>query len=177
MSKSLLTSHSNGPIKSVLILGLFLWLPLGSSVSFGQSKSTFPFKKMETAQKLAQNDGKKVVVDFYASWCGYCKKMVDETYTSDVVGKTMNTYYHFVRVDIESDETLVFNGKSSSMKELAASFGVRSTPTYLFVDSDGKVIGAQPGFMPPPMFGLILSFVGSDAYKSQKFDDFSKGKL
>jgi len=132
---------------------------------------------METAQKLAQNDGKKVVVDFYASWCGYCKKMVDETYTSDVVGKTMNTYYHFVRVDIESDETLVFNGKSSSMKELAASFGVRSTPTYLFVDSDGKVIGAQPGFMPPPMFGLILSFVGSDAYKSQKFDDFSKGKL
>jgi len=27
------------------------------------------------------------------------------------------------------------------------------------------------------MFNLVLSFVGSDAYKTQKFDDFSKGKL
>ena len=156
------------------ILLLLMLLPLGASA---QEKASFSFNKLEKAQSLAQKDGKKVVLDMYASWCGFCKRMVSEVYVDKSVGRTMDAYYHFVRVDIESDEVVNFNGKTFSMKEFAAGFGVRSTPTYVFLDSEGKVIGAQPGFMPVPMFNLVLSFVGSDAYKNQKFDEFSKGKL
>jgi thioredoxin-related protein len=149
-------------------------LPIGA---LAQEKSAFTYKKLEQAQNLAKQDGKKIVLDMYASWCGFCKRMVSEVYVDKSVGVTMDAYYHFVRVDIESDDMAVYNGRSFSMKELASGFGVRSTPTYVFIDSDGKIIGAQPGFMPVQMFNLVLSFVGSDAYKSQKFDDFSKGKL
>jgi len=156
---------------------LILLLSLSMYPSYSQQKFTFPQKSLAQAQEAAKNNGKKVIIDFYATWCGYCKKMVSEVYPVDTVGNTLNTFYEFVRVDIESEELLMYNGRSFSMRELAGGFGIRSTPTYLFLDSDGKIIGSQPGFMPAPMFGLILSFVGSDAYKSQKFEDFSKGKL
>jgi thioredoxin-related protein len=155
---------------------LFLIIAVPTSV-LAQEKSSFPHKKLDQAQNLSKLDGKKVVLDMYASWCGFCKRMVSEVYVDKGVGATMDAFYHFVRVDIESDDIIVYNGRSFSMKELAAGFGVRSTPTYVFIDSEGKIIGAQPGFMPVPMFNLVLSFVGSDAYKTQKFDDFSKGKL
>lgn len=158
----------------LFLLLLLFSLPAGA---FAQEKSAFAYKDLEQAQALAKQDGKKVVLDMYATWCGYCKRMVSEVYVDKSVGTTMDAYYHFVRVDIESDNVLVYNGRSFSMKELAGGFGVRSTPTYVFLDSDGKIIGAQPGFMPVPMFNLVLSFVGSDAYKNQKFEDFSKGKL
>jgi thioredoxin-related protein len=158
----------------LLILLVLLAFPVGATA---QEKTAFTYKNLEQAQNLAKQDGKKVVLDMYASWCGYCKRMVSEVYVDKTVGATMDAYYHFVRVDIESDDKAVYNGRSFSMKELAGGFGVRSTPTYVFIDSDGKIIGAQPGFMPVQMFNLVLSFVGSDAYKTQKFDDFSKGKL
>jgi len=158
----------------LLILLVFLTIPF---VAIAQEKTAFTYKNLEQAQNLAKQDGKKIILDMYASWCGYCKRMVSEVYVDKTVGVTMDAYYHFVRVDIESDAMTVYNGRSFSMKELAGGFGVRSTPTYVFMDSEGKIIGAQPGFMPVPMFNLVLSFVGSDAYKTQKFDDFSKGKL
>lgn len=142
-----------------------------------QEKSSFPHKKLEQAQILSKQDGKKIVLDMYASWCGFCKRMVSEVYVDKTVGVTIDAYYHFVRVDIESDQVIVYNGQSFSMKELAAGFGVKSTPTYVFIVSEGKIIGTQPGFMPAPMFNQVLSFVGSGAYKTKKFEDFSKGKL
>src|SRR5690606_29430740 len=128
-------------------------------------------------QLKAKQEGKKVVVDFYAKWCGYCKKMEDEVYPLENVGSTMKAFFHFVRVDIESDDMVKYNGRTFSMRELAGGFGVRSTPLYLFLDSAGKIIGSQPGFLQQDLFSGILSFIGSDAYKTQKFDDFQKTRM
>ena len=86
-----------------------------------------------------QNDGKKVLLDFYADWCGPCRMVspiVDEIAqerTDIVVGK--------VNVDNEPD--------------LAGKFGVFSIPT-LVVLKDGKILNQATGARPKAQILALL---------------------
>ena len=70
-----------------------------------------------------------VVVDFYASWCGPCKRMhpIMEKLAAEYGNK-----YKFVKVDIDD------------ARGLADRFSVKSIPTFLFF-KDGKLVGTEKG--------------------------------
>lgn len=66
---------------------------------------------------------KPVVVDFFATWCGPCKMMspvVDEL-AEEYAGKV-----DIYKVDVDQAEELSFK------------FGIRSVPTFIFIQKNGQ---------------------------------------
>lgn len=80
---------------------------------------------------LLQKD-KLLVVDFYATWCGPCKKLSP---TLDEVSEELGEQVNIVKVDVDESE------------DLAMDYGIRSVPTVLFFKNGQQVdkfVGALP---------------------------------
>ncbi|MEL6592072.1 MAG: DUF255 domain-containing protein, partial [Bacteroidota bacterium] len=65
---------------------------------------------IEEAAEKASQDGKKILIDMYTDWCGWCKRMDATTYADPAVVKYINDNYHAVKFDAESKEAVTING-------------------------------------------------------------------
>ena len=66
----------------------------------------------EEAYELNQTAPKKVFIDLYTDWCGWCKKMDKETFTDPAVVKFINENFYAVKFDAEQEKDIVFNEKT-----------------------------------------------------------------
>ncbi len=81
----------------------------------------------EEAQKIALATDKLLLVDFWATWCGPCKRMDFESWSKDEVKLLMQNFVP-VKIDIDSN------------KSLASNYGVRGIPFIFLMDGNGKVL-------------------------------------
>lgn len=130
--------------------------------------------EFKEAQQLAEKNGKKVLVYAEASWCSYCRKMEKEVLSKTDIQETMSQYFYPVRVDIESDKKMVFNGKEMTQQDFSRQMRVSGTPTFFFIDDEGSVIGAQPGFIPKDIYKSLLTYVGQDLQNQMQFKEYLK---
>ncbi len=80
------------------------------------------------------DSGKPIMVDVYTDWCGWCKKLDDETYSDTrVIELAAN---NFISVKVNGDDDYDF----------AMKYAIRNYPTILFVDSEGNEIHRVIGF-------------------------------
>ncbi|MDY6249600.1 MAG: thioredoxin [Bacteroidaceae bacterium] len=78
------------------------------------------------------NSGQPVVIDFWATWCGPCRKV------SPVIDELADEY----------DGRVIIGGCNvDENDELTAKFGIRNIPTIIFIKNGeivDKVVGAAP---------------------------------
>ncbi len=91
---------------------------------------------------LAQ--GKPILLDFYADWCGPCQSLLP---TVDKLSKEFEGKIEIQKVNVDQN------------RELAANFGVRSIPALFFIkDSEvvDKSVGIQPEAILREKLGALL---------------------
>ena len=84
----------------------------------------------------AANEGKLVFVDFYATWCGPCKQMVEKVFPDEELGKYMNEKFVCLQIEVE---------KEGWQKEVAERYNVTVLPTLVFFKLDGTVVARLAG--------------------------------
>jgi len=134
------------------------------------------WQSLEEAQKEAKVTGKKVLIFGYADWCTYCRKMRKETYTEEKVQGSLEKNYIPVQINGEAEEEIVFNGKTYKSFELARYLRLTSYPTHYFLNSEGKIIGAQPGFLPADVFSPLMDYISEDLFGEVTFLEYMENK-
>lgn len=127
---------------------------------------------LEEALKRAPQEDKKILIDVYASWCPYCQRMHSDVYTSEEVLTAISDHYLWVKINIESEELVSYKGTQFTEAQFARALDNKSIPTTYFMNDEGSIIGAQPGFLEVNVFSHLLNFIGSDAFLVQSFDEF-----
>jgi thioredoxin-related protein len=173
-------------ISLTIITSALIALPGHSQTQQSSSTAAAKIKWMdfEEATALNKKKPKKIFIDIYTDWCGWCKKMDASTFTNPVIVKYMNDNFYAVKFNAERKDTVTYNGKKfmnpnpsspRSSHQLATELlsGRMSYPSYVFLDESLSKVTVVPGYRKSPEFEAILNWIGSDAYKSQTWEDFN----
>ncbi len=137
--------------------------------------------------KLNEKNPKKIFIDFYTAWCGWCKVMDRNTFEDSLVATLMTKDFYCVKFDAERKDTIQFLGKSwpwipggrGGYHTLAAYFmqNQLSYPTFCVLTSNFELISPLKGYIPPPQFEPIISYLGQDLWipsKNVKLEDYKR---
>jgi len=98
-----------------------------------ETTTALEFKTIHSSEELdallAQNKGKKVMLDFYADWCTSCKELDEITFKDPVVLQSLQ-HYVLIRADVTQN--------SDDEKALAKRFNLFGPPGMIFFDENGK---------------------------------------
>lgn len=145
---------------------------------------------VEEALKLQETTKKKIFMDVYTTWCGPCKMLDANTFSHPVIKKLLTDNYIPVKFNAESGDTITYKGQTfvnpnytpqprKSTHQFAIYIASTNQglgyPTMVFLDENGDMIQPLSGYLEPARLEPILSFFGTDAYKTTTWPDFFKG--
>ena len=142
-------------LKYLLTL-LITFLVLGVYAGDGDEKNKINWVTIEEAQELTKENPRKIFVDVYTDWCGWCKKMDKSTFVDPDVVEYVNENYYAVKLNAESREEIIFKGKKTNGTTLARSFRVSGYPTIVLIDENCEQPVAAPGFRKAHEFKKML---------------------
>ncbi len=133
-------------------------------------------------QAKMQANPKKVYIDVYTGWCGWCKKMDASTFSNPALIKYMNNNFYAVKLDAERQDVINFQGKEYHFEPQykANTFAVEmlhgsmSYPTSVLMLENFQSPTPIPGYHDVKEMEMFLSYFGDNAYKHAKFDDYQK---
>lgn len=116
------------------------------------------FQTFELGREQAQKLNSPMMVEVYASWCGYCRQMKKEIYSTL---EFANQSKRFTLISIDGEKDPAFANR----------FQVSGYPTVLFLDKNGVPISRINGFIEPQSFYKYLN----NAFESSHlFEDLQK---
>jgi thioredoxin-related protein len=172
-------------MKTSITVVLFAFLFANVNVS-AQTAEKVKWYTIEEAIQLNAKTPKKIMIDIYTDWCGWCKKMDKDTFNEPEIARYINANYYPVKFDAESSASVVFAGKTfegsnmaggrKSPHQLAVAFFNGQSigyPAIAYLTEKLEIIGTVPGYKTPQQIEPLLHYVAESKYQSEAFDKYS----
>lgn len=179
--------------KSIILVVLgFLSFSMVCAQATKTTEDASPVKwiSFEEAVEKSKTDKKKIFIDVYTDWCGWCKVMDKNTFTDPQIAKLLNEKYYAVKFDAEQTADVVFRGttfkfvpfgnKGAHQLAMALLNNQLSYPNFVFLDEEFRIVPifsgstSLPGYRKPEEFHIFLEFVGGEHYKSTNIQEFQQ---
>jgi thioredoxin-related protein len=125
---------------------------------------------------------KKIFVDVYTDWCGWCKRMDQSTFTDSVVVATMNANFYAVKLNAEQKESIFWRdmefkwieGGRSGFNSLALELLDRqmSFPSFVTLDKEFARISISPGYKEAPALLKELRYAYEELYRTLTWEEY-----
>lgn len=150
-------------------------------------KEEIKWYSMQEALNLQKTNPKKILVDVYTDWCGWCKRMDANTFSNETVAKYMNANFYCVKFNAEGNDTINFRGQIFVNKSYGKPRGTHqftpilvngriSYPSYVFLTEKAKGITVVKGYQPTDLWMTYLRYVAKNKYKSQTYQEYYKAE-
>lgn len=148
-----------------------------------EAPETITWYTWEEAVKLSESNPKKLLIDVYTDWCGWCKKMDKETFTNPEIIKLVNKDFYAIKLDAEQKEDIVYkdftfkfnpeHGRKGA-HELAVSLldGRMGYPSLVYLDENQNRITISPGYKVVDGLKQELEFISEGHYSTMTFEEF-----
>lgn len=114
----------------------------------------------EEAMAASENEPKKIFIDVYTEWCGWCKRMDAATFTDEDVIGYMNENFYAVKFDAEGKEEETYKGRKLVFRADAGRRGVHELaivllngrlgyPSFVYLDESQDPLRVSPGYKTP----------------------------
>lgn len=145
------------------------------------SQNRIDWLTWEEAVALNEKEPRKMFVDIYTDWCGWCRKLDQTTFIDPHVVKLMNEKYYAVKLDAETKDTINYKGKAlinpepqrkKSIHPLAMGLlqNRASFPTVVFLDENQQLIQGIPGYLDAKSFYPILSYFALPNFREVDYE-------
>jgi cytochrome c biogenesis protein CcmG/thiol:disulfide interchange protein DsbE len=139
-------------------VALILASPLPAHAILGKGEAAPPIKVVTTAAQnvtLANYKGHVLVMDFFATWCGPCRKSIPHLIALNGKYNKQGLQILGMSADDEGDKDAVKEFLADKKinypvamanEDLLADYGVRSLPTLFVINKKGMVVEKYQGF-------------------------------
>ena len=149
------------------------------------NKNEIEWLSWEEAISLNEDEPKKIFVDVYTDWCGWCKKMDKSTFKDDKVVESLSNGFYAVKFNAEQRESIEFSGNTFKFKPGGRRGGIHELavalldnrmgfPSFVLLDENMARIMISPGFKQPNDVLRELEFAREEIYKTTSWDDYNK---
>lgn len=138
----------------------------------------------DQAVEKMETEPRKLMIDVYTDWCGWCKRMDATTMKDATIIQQINQDWYAVKLDGEYKKNIEFKGRTYKFvpsgrrgyHELPAELmnGKMSYPTLVFLDEEYAIIQPLAGYQKPRMLEQVLAYFGGDFYKDTPWPKFQE---
>lgn len=158
---------------------------LGDDGLYHQSWFLDSFLELKDDVKETTQKGKRLAIFWELKGCPYCKETHFKNFARDDISRFIQDNFEVLQLNVLGSRLVTdLDGEELSEKALAKKYGIRFSPTILFLGEDAdkmaklkprkRVVARAQGYLKPDHFLSMFRYVQTRSYEKMSFRKYLK---